>query len=55
MKHPKREQIKVPRLCKEIKEMNGKSTKRLTECIDRLSDLLDEKTTDKPDTLRDTE
>lgn len=39
---PKYEQMEVPRLHPEIKEMNGQSTKRLAECIDRLSGLLDE-------------
>lgn len=41
MKQPKHEYIEVPRLCKDVKAMNGKSTKRLTQCINALSDLLD--------------
>lgn len=58
MKHPEREQIDVPRIHEDIKEMNGKSTERLTQCIDKLSDLLDdndEETTCEPRSLDDAE
>jgi len=41
MKQPERVQIPVPRLRQEVKEMNGKSTKRLSQCIEALEDLLD--------------
>ena len=60
MKQPEREQIKVPRLHRDVKAMNGKSTKRLTQCIDALSELLDEndevqhEVAEEPNTLRDT-
>jgi len=62
MKQPKREQMPVPRLSQDVKAMNGKSTKRLTQCIDALSELLDdndevqhEAVVDQPTPLRDTE
>lgn len=42
MKHPEREEIKVPRLTQEVKDMNGKSTERLTRCLDHLCDILDD-------------
>lgn len=57
---PKYEQMEVPRLADKIKKMNGKSGQKLTECIDALSDLLDEneaqheETTDESSDLRDT-
>lgn len=61
MKQPKREQIEVPRLHKDVKAMNGQSTGKLSQCIKALTDLLDgndevqnEKVADQPDTLRDT-
>lgn len=60
MKQPKREQIPVPRLHEDVKAMNGKSTKRLSQCIDALSELLDsdevqnEEVAENPNTLRDT-
>ncbi len=41
MKHPKDKKMSVPRIHRDVKEMNGQSTKRLTECLDQLSDLLD--------------
>lgn len=41
MKEPK-SRMKVPRLDKDIKDMNGKSTHRLLEKIDALSKMLDE-------------
>jgi hypothetical protein len=59
MKQPKREQIPVPRLNEDVKAMNGRSTKRLSQCIDALSDLLDdeevrhEQVVKEPNTLRD--
>jgi len=62
MKQPEREQMPVPRLSRDVKAMNGKSTKRLTQCIDALSELLDdndevqhEAVVDQPTPLRDTE
>ncbi len=62
MKHPKYEKMSVPRIHRDVKEMNGQSTKRLAECIDKLSDLLDkndevqnEEVTDESDPLCDTE
>ena len=60
MKQPKREQIEVPRLNESVKAMNGKSTKRLSQCIDALSELLDsdevqhEQVVEEPSALRDT-
>jgi hypothetical protein len=60
MKQPKREQIPVPRLHQDVKAMNGKSTKRLSKCIEALSALLDandevqHEVDEKPDALRDT-
>lgn len=60
MKQPKREQIPVPRLHQDVKAMNGKSTKRLSDCIEALSDLLDRndevqhEVVEEPDTLRNT-
>ena len=60
MKQPKYVRIEVPRLHENIKTMNGKSSKKLTQCIDKLSELLDEnkevqhETTKEPDTLRNT-
>lgn len=60
MKQPKREQIKVPRLHEDVKAMNGKSTKRLAQSIETLSELLDEndevqhEVAEEPDALRDT-
>lgn len=41
MEHPKYEKMDVPRLHPEVKEMNGRSTRRLKQCIDTLTDLLD--------------
>lgn len=61
MREPKYQKIDYPRLDPKIKEMNGKSTQHLCQCIDALSDLLDandevqHEVVDKPDTLRDTE
>lgn len=52
-------QYKVPRLHEDVKVMNGKSTKRLAQSIEALSELLDgndevqHEVVDKPDTLRD--
>lgn len=60
MKQPKREKIPVPRIHQDVKAMNGKSTKRLSDCIEALSDLLDandeaqHEVAKEPDTLRDT-
>jgi len=44
MKKPKPEYqpIPVPRLDPSIKEMNGRSTRRLKQCIDDLTELLDD-------------
>ncbi len=39
---PRYEQMDVPRLEPDIKDMNGQSTRRLAQCIDELSDLLDD-------------
>ena len=61
MKEPKREHIPIPRIHQDIKAMNGKSSKRLSECIDVLTDLLDdneaqnEEVVEQPDTMPDTE
>ena len=58
MEQPKREQMSVPRLTEKTKEMNGKSGRKLSQCIDDLMDLLeeqDEKTTNESDSVRDTE
>jgi hypothetical protein len=40
MKHPEHEDMKIPGLNKDIKEMNGKSSRKLSKCIDDLSELL---------------
>jgi len=61
MKHPKPqyEQLEIPRLDNEVKKMNGKSSKRLSSCIDKLAELLeesggrDENTTDGPSPVCD--
>lgn len=42
MKRPEYKQMKVPSLDADIKEMNGKSSRKLSQCIDELSNLLDE-------------
>jgi len=44
MKYPKPqyEQLEIPRLDDQVKKMNGKSSKRLQNCIDKLSELLEE-------------
>ncbi|MHA2063089.1 MAG: hypothetical protein ACXABY_01790 [Candidatus Thorarchaeota archaeon] len=64
MKHPEPEyeQMKVPHLTDQVKKMNGKSGHRLSQCIDALSDLLDEnnevqheEAVEEPDSLRDTD
>lgn len=39
---PKYEAMDVPRLDAEVKKMNGKSTRHLTECISHLTDVLEE-------------
>lgn len=61
MKHPEKKRVPFPRLSEDVKEMNGRSTKRLTQCIDALADLLEEKeevqheeATDEHRPLRDT-
>ena len=41
MKRPERDELEVPRLPQQVKDMNGKSTKRLVECLDTLFDILD--------------
>lgn len=41
MKRPEYEKIEVPRIDSDIREMNGKSTRRLNKCIEALTDLLD--------------
>ena len=56
---PKYEKMDVPRLSQEIKEKNGKSTRRLSKCIEALTDLLDheehhEEAAEQPRHLRDT-
>lgn len=57
---PKYEQMNVPRLTDKVKKMNGRSSQKLAECIDALSDLLDEnevqneETAGGSDPLRDT-
>lgn len=40
MKHPEYEKIDVPRLDPQVKEMNGKSTRRLKQCISDLECVL---------------
>ncbi len=47
MKHPEHEDMNVPSLHKDIKAMNGKSSKRLAKSIDELSELLDENNRDE--------
>jgi len=44
MKKPdhKYETMEIPRLDAEIKKMNGKSTRRLHQCIDKLDHLLED-------------
>lgn len=42
MKHPKYKHIPMPRLTDDTKKMNGKSSRRLSQSIIDLSDLLDE-------------
>jgi len=60
MEHPKPkyEQLELPRLTDETKKMNGKSSQKLSQSIDKLSELLDEddkqdETLDEFDPLRD--
>ncbi len=48
-KQPDQDKPAVPRLAEEIKNLNGKSGKRLSQCIDTLCDLLDEEKCKKPD------
>ena len=43
MKDLKFEEINVPRLDQDVKEMNGKSTRHLKQCIDHLTELLEDK------------
>ena len=38
----KYEEIEVPRLSDEVKKMNGKSARRLHQCIDELDELLED-------------
>lgn len=49
MKKPeqKYEKMPAPRLHEDVKKMNGRSTRRLSECIDILCDVLDEDTPQK--------
>lgn len=42
MKRPEYKQMKVPSLDADVKKMNGKSSRRLSQCIDELSNILDE-------------
>jgi len=44
MKKPEQkwEEIKIPKLCPEVKKKNGKSSSRLSKCIDALDDHLEE-------------
>lgn len=42
MKKPEYKDMNVPSLHEDIKTMNGKSSKRLAQCLDNLSELLDE-------------
>lgn len=42
MKDREHQEMDVPRLHKDIKAMNGKSSRRLAKCLDDLSNLLDE-------------
>lgn len=42
MKKPKEDKPIVPRLAPEIKNLNGKSGKKLSKCIETLYELLDE-------------
>jgi len=57
---PKYEQMEVPRLADQVKKMNGSSGRKLSQCIDALSELLDEneerheETTDESSPLHDT-
>ena len=39
---PTYQKMDVPRLDAEVKNMNGKSTKRLHQCIDALDDVLED-------------
>tara|TARA_R110002094_G_scaffold201798_3_gene173206 strand:+ start:1340 stop:1519 length:180 start_codon:yes stop_codon:yes gene_type:complete len=39
---PKYEAMDVPRLDANVKKMNGKSTRRLKECISHLTDVIEE-------------
>lgn len=46
---PKYEAMNIPRLDAEVKEMNGKSTRRLHQCIDALDHVLeDDSVVEKP-------
>jgi hypothetical protein len=60
MEQHKHEPMRVPRLSKDVKELNGKSTERLHQCLDALEDLLDadevkeETTQNESQPLRDT-
>ena len=38
----KQEKPAVPRLSQEVKNLNGKSGKKLSQCIDTLCEILDE-------------
>ena len=40
-KHPEYEQMVVPRLSPEVKDMNGRSTRKLKQSIEALETLLD--------------
>ena len=55
---PKYEKMDVPRLDAEVKKMNGRSTRRLKQCIEALTDVLDEdqnaEHAEQPRPLRDT-
>mgnify|MGYP001584231052 CR=1 FL=1 len=42
MKQEPEKKPEIPRLSPEIKKLNGKSGKRLVQCIDELCELLDE-------------
>lgn len=61
MKKPEQkwEEIEIPKLCPHVKKKNGKSSHRLSECIDALDDQLEEQdvqeNTDEPITDPDPE
>lgn len=51
----KQDKLIVPRLPEEVKKLNGKSGKKLSQCIDTFCDLLDEDKKDKKESKPKTE